>query len=273
MEGVFSTTLFALSLLAGVLYHAGMNVMNDYFDHLNGSDVLNESPLSPYAGGSRMIQNHSMTPAETFSLGTLCLVAGSLIGLYLASLTGWGLLLIGLIGLSTGLFYSAPPVFFAGRGLGELVVGLNFGVLSVAGSFFVQTGTMRWEVVVISLPLSFLIAAVLYINQFPDYAPDMAAGKRNLVVRLGPESARRGLVVILTLAYASIALGAALTVLTPLSLVALAPVVFAWKGAERLMRALRDGQKLAAQKFIPSIKSIIIAHLATGILLVASQIF
>jgi 1,4-dihydroxy-2-naphthoate octaprenyltransferase len=267
-SSVFSPGLFAISLLAGVLYHAGINVFNDYFDYLNGSDNINKGALPPFTGGSRMIQRGLMGLKETLFLGTVLLAAGSLVGLYLAYTTGWVLVLVGLVGLFSGLFYTAPPLFLAGRGFGEFLVGLNFGVLSVAGSYYVQTGGFRWEVVVISLPLSFLIAAILYINEFPDYEADRLAGKHNLVVRIGPRKGRWGLVAILGGAYLSLIAGTALGSLTPFSLLALASVIFAWKGAKGLIKEYKGGERL-----LPYMKSIIMAHLTTGILLVAAHIF
>ncbi|MEE9614033.1 MAG: 1,4-dihydroxy-2-naphthoate octaprenyltransferase [Thermodesulfobacteriota bacterium] len=267
LAGTFSLWLLIPTLLAAVLYHGGINVINDYFDHLNGTDDINKTPLTPFTGGSRMIQKGLMTPLETLVLGTVLLTAGSLIGIYLVFICGWPLLLIGLVGLTTGLLYSAPPVFFAGRGLGELMVGLNFGVLTVAGSYFVQTGSLRAEIIFISLPISFLIAALLYINEFPDYEADRAAGKRNLVVRLGPERGRWGLVVIVAGAYLSLIVGVLLGLLPPASLIALLSLVFAWKGATGLLKDYAGGQRL-----VPSIKSIIAAHTTAGVLLTLAHI-
>jgi 1,4-dihydroxy-2-naphthoate octaprenyltransferase len=263
----FVPGLFVLSLVAGVLYHAGINVLNDYFDHLNGSDALNRTPVTPFTGGSRMIQRGLMGPGETLLFGSVLLVAGSLVGLCLAYAVGWPLVLVGLVGLFSGIFYSAPPLFLAGRGLGELLVGLNFGVLSVAGSYYVQTGGFQWEVVLISLPLTFLIAAILYINEFPDYEADRLSGKHNMVVRLGPERARWGIVAILGGAYLSLILGTAAGSLTPVSLIALVSIWFGWKGAAGLMKEYRGGRRL-----VPSIKSIIWAHLSAGVLLVTANL-
>jgi len=69
--GIFFLGYFFLSLIAAVFYHAGINVLNDYFDYLNGTDNINQTGLSPFTGGSRMIQNKIMTPGETYILGAL----------------------------------------------------------------------------------------------------------------------------------------------------------------------------------------------------------
>ncbi len=266
-DGVFDARAFAAALVAAVFYHGGMNVINDYFDHLNGADAMNRTPLTPFAGGSRMIQKGLMEPKETLYLAVVLLSAGSLIGLYLAYLKGPLLILIGAVGLLSGFFYSAPPLFFAGRGLGELMVGLNFGLLTVSGSYYVQTGTLKSGVFFISLPLSFLIAGLLYMNEFPDYEADRISGKRNLLVRLGPERGRWGVPVFLGCAYLSLIISTLLGYTAPASLIALASLYFAVKASAGIIRNYADGGRL-----VPSIKSIILAHLTAGILLVLSNL-
>lgn len=265
--GYFNPAFFLLSLLAALFYHAGMNVLNDYFDFINGTDNINQKALTPFTGGSRFIQKGLLSAGETAFLGAALVAAGSLIGFYLAYKTGWALLFIGGIGLLSGIFYSAPPLFLAGRGLGEITVGINFGLLTVLGSYMVQTGHGGWEPIFASLCVSFLIAALLYINEFPDYEADKTAGKLTLVVRLGPEKARYFMLAFLAGAYLSIIAGEALGYLPPLSLIALLSLVFALPAATGLMRNYRGGAEL-----IPSIKSIILAHLSSGILLIAANI-
>lgn len=266
-EGRFNALYFAVSLVAALLYHAGMNVLNDYFDFKNGADNINKNGLAPFTGGSRFIQNKLMTPKETAALGCALVSGGSLAGMYLAYKTGLPLLAIGAAGLFSGIFYSAPPFFFAGRGLGEIIVGLNFGVLTVAGSHFVQTGGLSPAPLFAALPLSFFISALLYINEFPDRASDEAAGKRTLVVRLGPEKGRYGIIVLVAGAYLSLFTGIALGFLPHISSIVLISAVFAIPASRGLMKNYMGGPEL-----IPSIKSIILAHLSSGLLLIAANI-
>lgn len=262
----FNLFFFILSLCAAILYHSGMNVLNDYFDHVNGTDDINKTALTPFTGGSRFIQRGLLSPRETLALGAVLVCSGSAAGLYLASETSGLLLLIGAIGLFSGFFYSAPPFFLAGRGLGEFTVGLNFGVLTVLGSYLVQTGTVTNEAFFYSLPVSFLITALLYVNEFPDYEADRIAGKRTLVVRMGPQKGRWGLVFIVAGAYLSIVAGAALGILHNTSLIALLSIFFVLPGVKGLIKNYSGGDAL-----IPSIKSIILAHLSSGILLIISN--
>jgi len=96
---------------------------------------------------------------------------------------------LGLGGVISAYFYVGPPLKLAYRGVGEIIVGLNFGPIMTLGSYYVQTGS--WSVAALtepflaSLPIGLLIAAVLWINEFPDVDADRAVGKKTLVLRLG----------------------------------------------------------------------------------------
>ncbi|MDH4228079.1 MAG: 1,4-dihydroxy-2-naphthoate octaprenyltransferase [Deltaproteobacteria bacterium] len=259
---------FVLALMAAVLYHAGVNTLNDYSDFKNNSDNINTKRVFPFTGGSRMIQTGKMTPTETLMLSAACFTIGSAIGLYLVYLKGILLLYIGIFGLLSCIFYNVPPLFLAGRGLGELLVGLNFGTLTVAGSYYVQTSTLSWDVILVSLPLGFLITAILYINEFPDYEADKAAGKRNIVVRMGPEKGRWGFILIIGGAYLSLVLSVILGYLPLLTLAALVAAVPAVYAAQGLMRHFSDSMLLR-----PSLQATIAAHALTGILMTAATFF
>jgi 1,4-dihydroxy-2-naphthoate octaprenyltransferase len=175
-------------LLAGIglmLVNAATNVTNDYFDHLSGNDAANVDFVRPFTGGSRMIQRGLLLPGEILGMAIVCTVLALVIGFYLFLKAGWVVLLLGIIGLGGGLLYTAPGIGMGAHGLGELTVAMNVGVLPVVGAYYVQARTFSWDVVLLSLPLSLLITAILFINQFQDYRADMAVGKRNWVVRLG----------------------------------------------------------------------------------------
>lgn len=249
-ERTFLPVYFFLALLAAIFYHAGMNVLNDYFDFLNGTDNINKNAQTPFTGGTLMIQGGLISPSATMSLGTGLLVAGALIGLYLAYSVGPLLLIIGFFGLFSGILYSAPPVFLAGRGLGEITVGLNFGIMTTLGSYYVQSGSLGLDALFASLPLSFLIIALLYTNQFPDYEADRTVGKRNLVVRLGARRARWGMPVIVALAFLSIIAGVLAGHLPLESLISVLPAILAIQGTKGLIRHYDKGVEL-----VPSIKN------------------
>lgn len=173
----------AVAVLLALLVHAGVNVLNDYFDALNGTDAGNAERLYPFTGGSRFIQNGVLTPAQTRYFGYLLLAAAVPGGMWLALQVGGGLLLLGIIGMLIGWAYSASPLRLNSRGLGELCVLLGFlGI--VVGIDLVQRQSLSFEPFVVGMPYALLVTNLLYINQFPDRKADASAGKHNLVVRL-----------------------------------------------------------------------------------------
>jgi len=267
VDRAFHPGYLALTLIAVLCFHAGMNVVNDYCDYLNNTDNINNKALPPFTGGSGLIQSGKISPSGTLVLAIVLLATGSAVGLYLAITVSPILFLIGGAGLVSGVFYSAPPVFLAGRGLGELVVGLDFGLLTVLGSFIVQTGGAAPGPVFASLPISLLISAILYLNEFPDVEADKICGKRNLVVRLAPKWAVMGFYVIISSAYICLIMGIILGYLPVLALAALLSTPLALRSA-----AILKANPEAGPGLIPAIKSIILAHISCGLILIISDI-
>lgn len=261
--GTFHAGYFLLTLIGGVLLHAGTNVANDYFDHLNRSDEINIEFVSPFTGGSRMIQEGLLSPREVITEALILFALGSLIGLYLTWARGAAVLVLGLIGLFSGFFYTAPPIYLAKWGIGEFFVGLNFGILMTLGSYYVQSRALAWEPVVAAIPVACLIAAVLWINEFQDTPADHAAGKDTLVARLGRRRAVTGYIFLLAATYLSILLAAALRVISPFALLALLTFPLAWKAIGVARLHYDDYQRLT-----PANATTIQIHMLTGLLLI-----
>ena len=143
--GAFDPLLFALTLAGVVFIHLGTNVANDYFDHRSGNDAFNTEFVRPFTGGSRLIQENLISPRAVLVLSVSLLAAALVVGVALAVIRGPYIILLGVVGIASGVFYVAPPVNLASRGFGEFFIGLNFGILAVAGSYFVQTRAVSWE--------------------------------------------------------------------------------------------------------------------------------
>lgn len=260
--GAFDALRFALALCAGLLAHAGANVLNDYFDHRSGADELNRSPITPFAGGSRMIQRGLLSPAQTRRYGLLLLAGATALGLLLVWLTSPLLFWLGLLGVALGYAYSGPPLALNYRGLGEWVVALDFGVLAVLGAYYVQTGTLGTAALLASLPVALLVAAILFVNEFPDHESDAAAGKRTLVVLLGPRRAWPLLPALLGGALALIVLGWGLGLLPATTLLALLAAPLAILASLVASRAHSSPQHM-----LPAMKAVIAQHAAVSLLL------
>lgn len=261
--GTFHWGWFLLTLVAAMAVHAGINIANDYFDHLSGNDPINVEFVSPFTGGSRLIQAGLLSPREVLMESLFFFALGSAIGLYLTWARGAVVWVLGLIGVLSGFFYTAPPIYLAKRGIGEFFVGLNCGFLITLGSYYVQTRSLAWEPVVAAIPVACLIAAVLWINEFQDAPADHAVGKDTLVVRLGRKRAVTGYIFLMATTYLSILLAVALRVISPFTLLALLTLPLAWKAIGVVRLHYDDYQRLT-----PANATTIQIHMLTGLLLI-----
>jgi len=160
----------------------GGNVANDCYDYLQGADRL--STRGRYSGGSGVLPKGLVT-VRSAKLLFSALFAGSLIvALNLSRGFSDQPFLLAVLGVVSGLFYTAPPIKLAYRGLGELAVALSFGPGIVLGTYYVLRGYYSSEAMLAGGVLGLLIGSVLVINEFRDAETDLAAGKRTLAVRL-----------------------------------------------------------------------------------------
>jgi 1,4-dihydroxy-2-naphthoate octaprenyltransferase len=154
VAGQFDFFVFILALLATVCVHAGANVLNDVGDDSGGTDRQNEDRIYPYTGGSRFIQAGIMTAGAMSRLGVSLLAVAAVAGLILLVSKGTMVLWFGIAGISLAVLYSLGPVRLASIGLGELAVGIAFGVLPVTGAAWLQSGSLGLDVLLFSIPVS-----------------------------------------------------------------------------------------------------------------------
>src|SRR3990170_1486016 len=260
--GRFNWVNFFLTLFGFCFIHAGANLANDYFDHKTTDDDINRS-FTPFSGGSRVIQDGIVPAKHILNAALIFFGLGSIIGLYLNYVSpGNIILLFGIFGVLTAFFYTATPVMFAYRGWGELMIGLDFGVLAVMGSFFVQAHSLNWSAFWASLPVAFMITGILYINQFQDYEADKTVKKNHWVVRLGKKKAVYGYYLIIAGTYISIIISVVSGLLPFYALIALFTLPLAYT-AIKVLRANYD----KIYELIPANASTIKIHLFVGLLL------
>jgi len=135
------------------------------------------------------------------------------------------------------------------------------------GAFYVQAGSFSWHPIIASLPVAFLITAVLYINEFQDYKADKAVGKNHLVVRLGKQKAVFGYMFIMFLTYISLVVGVVTDTLPPMSLIGLLTLPLAFKSIKVALNFYDDSVKLTAAN-----ATTIMNHLITGLLITLSYV-
>ncbi len=257
----FSVSLALVTLLFALFAHAGVNVLNDYYDALNGTDAQNTERIFPFTGGSRFIQNGVLTTAQTRNFGFALMACVAAAGLWLMARSAPQLMYIGLVGLFIGWAYSAPPFRLNSRGLGELCVAAGFLAITV-GSDFVQRKGFAAAPFIAGLSYALLVTNLLYINQFPDRTADTAAGKLHWVARLQVQTARWGYALIVLLCYAWLLASVLLGWLPMLALAAFLALPLSIKAARLLLQHAAQPQQLG-----DAIKATIGAMMVHGTLL------
>jgi len=262
-DGSFHWGYLLLTLIGIASINAGLNMSNDYFDHLSGNDEANQE-LTPFSGGSRTIQEGVLSAKQVLIWSLLFTLISITIGLYLVIARGWFVLWLGIAGVFIALFTSAPPIKlnYLGHGLGELATFIGSGPLIVLGSYYVQAQRATWTAFWTSIPVGLLGAALIWINEFPDYAADKAVGKNTLVVLLGKRRAVWGYAALLAAVYGVVVIGVALGFLPDALLLVLLTVPLAYKGIRGALRFYDNTLKL-----IPTSAATVQLYLATALLL------
>ncbi len=176
---VFHPLRFIAALLGAIFIQVGTNLSNDYSDARRGADTEDRlGPVRVTAGG--LVPPSQVLLATYVSFGLAVLA-----GIYLIVVAGWELLLVGAASILAGVLYTGGPRPYGYEGLGEVFVFLFFGIVAVAGSFFVQVKHLSWEAFALAVPVGLLAASILVVNNFRDIETDRRAAKRTLAVRLG----------------------------------------------------------------------------------------
>jgi 1,4-dihydroxy-2-naphthoate octaprenyltransferase len=192
---VFHPLRFVAALVAAIFIQVGTNLSNDYSDARRGADTEDRlGPVRVTAGG--LVPPNQVLLATYLSFGVAVLA-----GAYLVAVAGWQLLVVGAASILAGVLYTGGPRPYGYEGLGEVFVFLFFGIVAVAGSFFVQVEHLHWEAFALAVPVGLLACAILMVNNVRDVDTDRRAGKRTLAVRLGRERARVLFAVTVYLAY------------------------------------------------------------------------
>lgn len=236
-ENVFHPLRFIAALLGAVFIQVGTNLSNDYSDARRGADAEDRlGPVRVTAGG--LVPPKQVLVATYVSFGLAVLF-----GAYLVAVAGWQLLLVGAASILAGVAYTGGPRPYGYEGLGEVFVFLFFGVVAVAGSYFVQVTHLEWEAFALSVPVGLLAAGILVVNNIRDIDSDRRAGKRTLAVRLGR---RRTRVLYAVIVYLAFLLAPVTWIFGPLQAWVLLPwlTILLAAGVVRTVRNHTDGQSL-----------------------------
>jgi 1,4-dihydroxy-2-naphthoate polyprenyltransferase len=193
--GHFHALAFVAALLGAIFIQVGTNLSNDYSDARRGADTEDRlGPVRVTAGG--LVPPRQVLLATYVSFG-LAVAFGA----YLVAVAGPELLAVGAASILAGVLYTGGPRPYGYEGLGEVFVFLFFGIVAVAGSYFVQVQTLPWQAFVCAVPVGLLASAILVVNNVRDIDTDRRAGKRTLAVRLGRAPTRTLYAGLLALAF------------------------------------------------------------------------
>lgn len=224
-EGSFDATLLALTVLGGLLFHIGANLFNTYFDFRRGVDTAADAD-------DRTLVDGILLPRQILAAGLTAFGAGIGIGGFLVWQDGAGLLALGGIGLALALFYTADPLGYKYRALGDLGIFVAFGPLLVLGAYMVQTERVDLLPFMLAVPLGLIIDAVLHANNIRDVEADRRGRARTLVHLLGDDASRWTYALLVLAPYGFVAaLGVAVS---PWMLLPAVSVPLAWKAVQQV---------------------------------------
>lgn len=234
-EMQFRFFLFFLTLIGSMLVHVGTNIINDIYDYKSGIDKEDKEIGIPH-GGSMVLSKGFMSVKEMKIGATVALTLASLIGFYLYLEIGVYILYLCIFGLLSAIFYTATPIALKYKALGDIQVFLSFGAGITLGAYIVQTGEFSWLPVIFSIPIGFLIDAILHSNNIRDINFDGTFKVKTLPMLIGEKLSRYFYYFLVLGAYASIIVFVVLDLLPWFALLNLITLPTALK----LIRMLKD---------------------------------
>jgi len=261
-DGQFHPGYFLLVMLGLILNHLALNMTDDYYDFRHLVDVL-DTHGNPYAGGSGTLSKGLISPGQMRNVFASFYIIAIGIGIVLGILKGPFILFLLAFGFFCAFFYTAPPIRFGYRGLGEIAQLLCFGPGIGLGAYYVQTQKLSWEAFWGTLPFGIMLFSMITINEIPDYHEDRKARKLNLVARFGREAGVKLFVLSLLSAYASILIGVLLGKIPVIGLISLLTLPIAFKTISILKAHYKDPAEMA-----PANLGMICIHNFTAILLI-----
>lgn len=254
-EGTFQPVTFLVTLFSCLFLQIGTNYFNEYFDYRYGLDHAGS------LGAMTVIFRNEMMAGQVLGGGIACFVIAALLGIVLIFQVGPAIILFGLAGMTIAYFYSARPFKFASRGLGDILVFIAMGFLMTWGSYYVQIPHWSWRAVAASIPVGFLVTAILNMNNVRDYQDDLAVNKKTLPVRFGLRFGQRLHAWLLRGSYIAAIIFALLNVLPIFSIAVLLTFPLAYRNIRAVLGATDR------KAFIVGIKRTALLHFQFGVVL------
>lgn len=245
VTGDFYCWYFLLTVVGVTINHVALNMTDDYFDYKHSVDRAKDREKNPYSGGSGTLTSGLIKPKQMYRFFMTGYIITIILGLYLSATRGWWVFVIGSFGMVCAYFYTAPPIRYGYRGMGEISQLINFSLTIGLGAFYVQAQQFSWEAMWAILPLGFMMFAMITINEIPDEADDRAGGKRNLVVIFGKKTAVLLYGISMVIAYLIIIVSPILTATNFWIYLSLITLPWFIKAFSILYRNYQDAQKMS----------------------------
>ena len=194
-DGYFRLDAVLVCLCTALLLQIGSNLANDVFDFERGTDTAER------LGPTRVTQAGMLTPKQVKTGMAVVFGLAALLGLYLAWLGGWVVVIMGIAAIVSAIAYTGGPFPLGYYGLGDIFVFLFFGLASVAGTYYIQAGTVTSAVWWMTLPPGLIVTAILVVNNLRDLENDRKAGKHTMAVRLGEKGMKVQYIACMVIAY------------------------------------------------------------------------
>lgn len=259
VDGKFSWVMLALTLVCGWAVHVATNLLNTYGDYMSGVDRDATTVTAP------QLLTGVFKPAEIFRAGVGTLVFSAVLGVAIAALSDWRLLGFAVAGVAGAGFYTTG-LRYKYWGMGVPFVFFLMGVLMVGASYFAQARALTWPAIIVSLPISCLVAAILLGNDLRDVATDRDAAIQTTALFLGSRGARALFYALHLLPYVAVVSAVVTGTLSRGCLLVLlaAPLTFG------VVKTTRDGFKMSDGTKIAKLEGMTAGtHFVFGLLLVA----
>ena len=181
-------TIFALALLVTLFYQILSNYANDYGDGIKGTDKLrvNEAEQRAVASGkitAKQMKNAVILFSVLSFLATVALLYKAFFPDFIKEF--WIFIGLGVACILAAIGYTIGKKPYGYLGLGDLMVFIFFGLVSVCGSYFLFTKEFHWDILLPASAVGLMSTAVLNLNNMRDIESDRISGKKSLALRLG----------------------------------------------------------------------------------------
>ena len=258
---------FVLAAVGVTVNHFGLNLTDDVLDFRHAVDLKKGDEKNFFTGGSGVLPEGLLRESQMLTAAAVFFLMTALIGAYLTYACGWPVLILGLFGMASSIFYTTPPIRYGYRGFGELGLLVNFGPVIVMGSYYVQAQTLAIEPLIASLVPGLMMWSMIIINEIPDYEADRSGEKWNLVARFGREAGAILYGIGLIFAYGILIVAALSQALSPFVLLGLISLPFAIKSFAVMKYHLNDPLAMA-----PANLAMIKVHSVTGVAMIIAYL-